>query len=605
MIPDGAHRRRSLAYFLATLALVAAVLAVWAALTGGFRTYVAGVPLSVRGAFRPAFVALLLGVIALHLLDAWRWRLWTRASSHLALAPPILAGIAAVAVLLTGALYGTKAAGGSDVYGYVSQALLWVKGTLVLRQDFIATIPWPNAAWSFSPLGYRPADFEHTIMPTYAPGTAMLMALAQIIAGPCGPFLIGPLCGGALVLLTYRLGVRVSDQIVGLIAACCVATSPAVIFMTNWPMSDVPAATFWTASLLAATGARLRAAVWAGVAAGIAIAIRPNLAPLAVVSAALIFLDRHSVWSDRLRRLITFGLATAPFVAFVAMLFNHLYGSPLRSGYGNLSELYSWSHPAQNLRLYAGWFLETQGPLAFLGVASPAIVLWRRGEHATTRLMLFAFAALLFVMYLFYAPFDFWTYLRFLLPAFPIAFILAADVVRQLTQPATQALRAIALLLFAGASIGFGASQSDARNVLDLGAGEQKFADVGRYVGHALPANAVVYAQQHGGNVRFYGDRLSLRFDILDPAWLDRSLEHLRGAGYVPYFLLEEWEVPQFRERFAGQRALALLDRQPLAVTLDGVVRLYGTEEQDVGGSAVIPKTAGCVAPHPAFGSPR
>ncbi len=161
------------------------------------------------------------------------------------------------------------------------------------------------------------------------------------------------------------------------------------------------------------------------------------------------------------------------------------------------------------------------------------------------------------------------------------------------------------MLLFAVATIGYGASQSDGRNVLDLGGSEQKFADVGRFVDATLPANAVIYAQQHGGNVRFYSNRLTLRFDILDPDWLDRSIEHLRGAGYVPYFLLEEWEVTQFRQQFAGQRSLALLERQPLAVTLDGVVRLYSTGEEGVGRSVVIPKTAGCVEPHPGFGSPR
>ena len=72
----------------------------------------------------------------------------------------------------------------------------------------------------------------------------------------------------------------------------------------------------------------------------------------------------------------------------------------------------------------------------------------------------------------------------------------------------------------------------------------------------------------------------------------------------MPYFLLEEWEVPQFRQRFVGQRSLAVLG-QPLAVTIDGVVRLYATGEEGVGKSVVIPKTAGCVEPHPAFGSAR
>ena len=604
MIADGAPRRRLLAWFLAALSLLAFALALWALATGGFRTHVVGIPLSVRSAFRPGVVAILCGIAALHLFDAWRWPAWSHAATRLSAAPSLVATAAAATVLITGLIYGTKAAGGSDVYGYVSQATLWLKGTLVLRQDFIAGLPWPNGAWSFSPLGYRPADFEHTIMPTYAPGTALLMAFAQLIVGHCGPYVVGPLCGAALVMLTYRLGVRVSHPVVGLVAACCVATSPTVLFMTNWPMSDVPCATFWTAALLAATRPGMTRALAAGIASGIAILIRPNLAPLAVIPAAMLFWTGTGL-RHRVRNVASFGFGAAPFVAFVAWLFNHLYGSPLRSGYGDLSELYAWSHIPQNLRLYAGWFLETQGLLAFAGVISPVVLLWTRHEERRNRLMLFAFGALLYGMYLVYAPFDSWTYLRFVLPAFPIAFILAADVVRELTVSARPPLQAVAMLLFAVGTAGFGLSQSDGRNVLALGESEQKFADVGRFAGSTLPRNAVVYAQQHGGNVRFYGNRLTLRFDILDPEWLDRSLEYMRGAGYEPYILLEDWELPQFRQRFAGQRALALLDRRPIATTPDDVVRLYSTDEGAAGEVAVIPKTAGCVEPHPAFGSPR
>lgn len=605
MIGDGASRRRLLGYTLACLALVAGGLAAWAMVSGGFRTHLGGIPLSVRGEFRPALAAVVLGIAALHLLGAWQWTIWGRAARRLPLAPPLLAAAVSAAVLVTGVIYGTKSAGGSDVYGYVSQATLWLKGTLVLRQDFIGSIPWPNAAWSFSPLGYRPADFEHTIMPTYAPGTALLMALLQAIVGSCGPFLVGPICAAVLVMLTYRLGVRVSDPAVGLIAACCVATSPTVIFMANWPMSDVPSATFWTASLLAAARGGSAFALLSGASAGIAIAIRPNLAPLATVPAAMLFWYRSADLRRRIRGTVEFAVACAPFVLFVAWLFNHLYGSPLRSGYGDLSDLYAWSNVRSNLTLYARWFAETQGPLAFLGFAAPVTLLWTRGEPARLRLSLIAFLLLLVAMYLVYAPFDYWTYLRFLLPAFPVAFILATDFVSAASAHFGYVARGVALLLFTVGAAGYGASQADGRNVLALGASEQKFADVGRYAGSALPENAVVFAQQHGGNVRFYGNRLTLRFDILDPDWLDRSLEHLRQAGYVPYFLLEEWEVPQFRERFAGQQAVALLERQPMAVTLDGVVRLYSTGEETGGKSAVIPKTAGCLAPHPAFGSPR
>jgi hypothetical protein len=600
MILAGARRRR-VALFLAAVATVAAALAVLAQFTGGFRTHVFGLPLSVRGASRPALVALVLGIAALHLLDAWRSRRWAAIATRLHHAPPIVALVAAVAFLITGVIYGTKAAGGSDVYGYVSQAMLWLRGDLIVPQPFIADFPWPNAAWSFSPLGYRPDDWAHTIKPTYAPGTPLLMALGYVVFGQCGPFLVGPACGAALVLLTYALGSRVSGRGTGVIASGAIAVSPTVVFMANWPMSDVPCATFWTASLLAATGRRRRWALVAGAMAGVAILIRPNLAPLAAFP-ALLLLVKGAPTGTRYTSVVLFGLGCLPFVAFVAWLFNYLYGSPFRSGYGDLSGLYAWSHGVKNLKLYSGWFLDTQGPFPLLFLASPLVILWRRGQAMTERLILFAFAMLTLGAYLFYAPFEIWTYLRFLLPAFPIVFILATDVVSQLARGWPRWAGYAGAVVFGAIVIGSAASATDNLNVLVVGEAEQKYADVGRYVDTALPKNAVVIAQQHGGNVRYYAGRLTVRFDLLDPTWLDRTLAMLRAKGLEPYILLEEWELKQFRERFAGQGEAAALDRAPLAVTLDGFVRLYATGAATSRASAIIPKTTGCVHPHPSWG---
>ena len=65
---------------------------------------------------------------------------------------------------------------------------------------------------------------------------------------------------------------------------------------------------------------------------------------------------------------------------------------------------------------------------------------------------------------------------------------------------------------------------------------------------------------QHSGSIRHYSGRPTLRYDSLDPEWLDRAIAHLRSAGYEPYLLLEKFEVPIFRERFAAQKSVALLD---------------------------------------------
>ena len=54
-------------------------------------------------------------------------------------------------------------------------------------------VPWPDAKWTFTPLGYRPADHpngddEWSIVPTYSPGLPILLAVAKGIGGQCVMF---------------------------------------------------------------------------------------------------------------------------------------------------------------------------------------------------------------------------------------------------------------------------------------------------------------------------------------------------------------------------------------------------------------------------------
>jgi hypothetical protein len=38
---------------------------------------------------------------------------------------------------------------------------------------------------------------------------------------------------------------------------------------------------------------------------------------------------------------------------------------------------------------------------------------------------------------------------------------------------------------------------------------------------------------QHSGNIRLYSGRPTIRYDSLDPAWLDRAIDYLRGKVTV------------------------------------------------------------------------
>ena len=80
---------------------------------------------------------------------------------------------------------------------------------------------------------------------------------------------------------------------------------------------------------------------------------------------------------------------------------------------------------------------------------------------------------------------------------------------------------------------------------------------------------------QHSGSIRYYSGRLTLRYDWLDGDWLDRAIEVLERSGRPVYVLLDDWEEPAFRERFAGQRSLAHLDRGPAATGRAGRLLFY------------------------------
>jgi hypothetical protein len=568
VVSDKDGRRRTASRMLFGIAMTLMVLALVIAVTGGGAIRPFGVRLSARGTLRPTLLAWLLAAVAFRLLSpgerdaaAERW------SSALKPRLRWTAPIGAAMVLALGLAYGTRAAGGSDTYGYVSEARLWASGSLHIRQDVAATVPWPNAEWTFSPLGYRPSE-SGTIVPTYAPGLPLLMALFARTVGACGPFLVAPVCGALLVILAYALGARISGPVTGAMAALLTMTSPAVLYMSLWSMADVPAVVFWTAALLiAARWPSGMGAACAGAATGMAVLIRPNLVPLAIFPAVAVALSMtEGLRANRWRSVLWFALACLPFVLFIAWLNFDLYGSALHSGYGDTAALFRWEYARVNIAHYSRWLWQTQGPVVFLaGLAVVAPRGPRRDSTALRRLLL-AFVAGVFCCYVFYTPFDAWWYLRFILPACPAIFVLAADVVWQGARRFGSLGRLGITLAITVMSVEYAITQTRTRAVLDTADGEQKYSDVGRFVSSQLPPTAMVFADLHSGSVRYYSGRTTIRYEWLDPEWLDRALTYLATSGFEPYLVLEKGEVARFRERFAGQVSVTLVDRPPLAV---------------------------------------
>lgn len=541
------------------LALIA-VLAAWAAtvaLTGGFDLRPYAIPFRSTNQARPAYAALALAAVyvALFRAHAARHVSWLQSRAErlmiaVASRGAYVALIPAATIFVLAMIYGVHVAGGSDSYGYVSQADLWLARDLVTEQPIATAVPWPEAGWTFAPLAYRPAVEPGAIVPVYAPGLPVLMGLGKVAAGDCGPYLIVPLLGALLVWLTYWLGAQLWSPLLGVGSAVLMATSPAFLFMVMNPMSDVPVSTFFVAGLVTALSRLPARAFWTGILASVAIFIRPNLVPLGAIFLALVLV--RAPQAQRWRDFLAFGVGGLPLVLVVAAVNTHLYGAPWKAGYGSLDQYYSWSFPATNVSQYAAWLWQTETPLVVLMLAPLLLLRWIPRERRTGIVFAALFAAGVWLSYLFYQPFDAWWYLRFLLPAFPPMLVLAAIGLALLLQRVGGAQRAVALgLLVAVPLFAWRISNDRERGVLTLWQGGVVYVSAAEYVRTALPPNAVMLTVQHSGSIRHYADRLTLRWDLLPSGWWPRALDVLVERGYRPYLLVSSFEEAQLREHFA------------------------------------------------------
>jgi hypothetical protein len=410
------------------------------------------------------------------------------------------------------------------------------------------------------------------------------------------------LCGAALVVSTFHLGKRLFGTGTALAASALVACSPVVVFESLVVMADVPAAAMWMSALAVASGTP-RATLASGILTGAAILIRPNLLPLALFP-WLMSIARCETARSAATRTGLFAAGSLPAAWFIAWVNQRLYGSPLSSGYGDLGGAFAVSHAAANLRLYTGWWLESQGALGFLFL----LALWRRRTRAREFLVLLGYAICAGLMYVFYLPFDQWWYLRFLIPAVPVVFLLAADAVDWAAHRSPSLLVA-AMAAFAVAAAIHAIAFMDAKDILGNRVAEQRrYLDGALYVDRTLPPEAVILAMHPSVSVRYYAGRLTMRWDVLDPAWLDRAVSTLRDRGVPVYALIESWEEADFRARFSGQRTVDLLTAGASAVSQDGELRLY-----DLGGArrpgagTVIPvwRDTGCIDASPRFLEPE
>ena len=474
--------------------------------------------------------------------------------------------LAAIAAAF-GVYFGTFTASGADSFGYVSQADLWIKGTLIIDQPLHGEFSWRWANWTLAPLGYRPGEVGGTMVPVYGPGLPLLMAAFKLIGGENAVYLVVPLLGALTVWLTYRLGLRFGDHYVAGLATFALVVSPIFLSRLVWPMSDVPATAWWLAAIVLALGPSTGRAALAGAAGAAAILTRPNLFPLAALVAILVLM-RSGLTRAGFVRATAFLAAMLPGAIAVAVFNNHLYGSPLASGYGTIDTIYAGRHFFTNLVQYPTWLVQTQTPFILLAVAAP-FLLRRAGHSAASRLSVFgiAFFGAVLLLYLWYTPYEDREFLRFLLPGYPLM-LAAAAAAFGLLAPAARRPRMAAFGVLALVLAVSGVWQG--RDAFRMRDAEARYRSAARFAA-ALPDNAVFLCNQHSGSLRYYANRLTLRFEWLAPDVYAEALQEVRQSGRPLFVVLDDWEREIFRARYSAVADLSWLDEPPILVAANRV----------------------------------
>lgn len=492
--------------------------------------------------------------------------------------------VAAATIAAVGVVFGTWGVGGSDSSCYALMAQAFAEGRLQPSTPLAREAPWPDAPRTFAPGGFIPSPVRtEAASPVCAPGFAVLLAPIYVVGGPDAIFLVTPVAGALLVWLTFRIGRALSGPAVGAAAAVLVAAMPVLLFQVVQLMNDVVTAAAWTAVVaVALTGSNALASAASppadstprdstlqmltlGAITGLALLVRPSLAPAAAIVGAWCW------WRGGLRASALFALAAAPFVAVVALLNVVLYGGVLESGYGDPSHLFSAAHVPLNIRNYSSALFATQLGFPMIGAVACRVAPSRVRPAVWLAL---GIAAAIIGLYLLYRPFPEWWYLRFLLPVLPVMTALAVAVVSWLSRSPWSAL--IVAVVVAGYSV----ATPQAAEALGLWRLEERFHAAGTFVRDRLPERAAYLAVWQSGTVRYHAGREVLVWDSLDPRALETSIEWLRSRGFTPYILVEEWEEPLFRERFAGHSPVGGLDWPP-RFDIGRRVRIFDPADRD------------------------
>jgi hypothetical protein len=533
--------------------------------------------LSVRNPRNPLVIGVLAGALVVWRDPGGCAGIGTRLRILLHVRSVVLTLLATALVLAAAVRYGSFVAGGADSSGYLSQARQWRSLAFSLPIPLAESVAWPGKAEALSPLGHRPAPGGRTFVTLYPPGYPMLMAAAQAVAGERAAFAVVPLCAAGTVFLVFLIGRQLAGPAAGLLAAALLACSPIFLFQAFQPMSDVPATFWWVLAFYLLMARSPVAALFAGLAAGLASLVRPNLWVLAAAAIPLAAWWRLPGQSAG-RRVLLFASGLAAGATIFLWWQEAIYGSVLQASYGpRVDEMLNLEWVWPNLQRYPRWLVQLHSPIVALALAAPAI-LWfapagpNGSRHASVRCAIcaLAFFALLQGFYLAYEVFDSWPFLRFLLPALALLLVLVAVVVSYAVSKLWAPVRVFAGWLVVVTIVSFGLRTSATAGVFAMADLSRRFERAAATVTSSTPDGTVVFSMLHSGSVAYYTGRPIVRWDIVPPGLLGAYARDLDSLGRPSILLVDDLEAAEFDARhgaeltpFRATAALTLADAPP------------------------------------------
>jgi hypothetical protein len=448
--------------------------------------------------------------------------------------------LAGYAVFLT--RNSSDVAGGADSSGYLNSARLLAAGELTAA---LRTPPefGPQEALrrpQFQPQGFVPFDGNPRLSPTYAVGLPLHLAFVGTVFGwERAPTIVGVTSALAALLLLHGLGRRLGlERGLAATGALILAVYPVFLFTTIQPLSDTLATTWCLTAMYCALRSSAHAgwAVAAGAAVAVAVLVRAT--NVLLLPAVLVLIGFNA------RRLIALVLGGLP-GAFWLGYYNHaLYGSPLRSGYVDITQAFAWHYGPPTFVHFAKWIALL---LPAVVLVLPFAALHGRAAGGRILVALALWFAAFAGLYAFYEiSHEVWWDLRFILPGTPALILGTLLGVQALAgrwpariASSVRTIASVALCLWA---VGLGWFWTGKFHLLLTKSHEQGYADGAAAARQHFPADALVLSGLHSGALYYYTDFPVLRWELVSPGEFATFRAQLTKTGRAICALLYDVE---------------------------------------------------------------